>query len=443
MKKFITAILLLFATTCFAGPSATASLAPMLKRVTPAIVNISVRGQLPPLNLPFLLPKQLKPSQRSPKFAGIGSGVIVDAEHGYIITNAHVIKNAKVIIITLHDGRRVHGKLVGLDVKSDIAVLRVRSKHLSAIKLGDSSNLQVGDFVAAIGNPFGIGQTVTSGVVSGLGRSNLGIEGYENFIQTDAPINPGNSGGALVNTKGELVGINTAIITPYRVGANVGIGLAIPSNMCKAVMEQIIKYGKVEHSLMGVIVQSVTPALADALQLSSSEGALVADVSPGTPAAEAGLKVKDVILTLNGHKVTNAFQISTDIGLLRPGTQVTLKIHRNGKTITLHATTMDLKKAKKLMAATKQSLLSDVSLRNFSQLVNNRLVKGVQIIRIGVFSYAYSCGLRPGDVIVAAAGKSVANVNQLKELVKQNPDSVLLKVKPRGKTSNIFLVLEK
>ncbi|MCK4609153.1 MAG: trypsin-like peptidase domain-containing protein, partial [Gammaproteobacteria bacterium] len=348
MKKFAAtftfALLTIFTVNAYATSSAVAAvgnstLAPMLNKVMPAVVNISVRGQLPTMTLPYSkIPKELRPDTKSqavppnadiqitPRFEGVGSGVIIDAKHGYILTNAHVVKNAKLIIVTLKDGRRLQGKTIGADEKSDVAVVQIKAKHLQAISFGDSDNVQVGNFVAAIGNPFGLSQTVTSGIVSGLGRSHLGIEGYENFIQTDAPINPGNSGGALVNMHGQLVGINTAIITPSKLGGSVGIGFAIPSNMAKSVMDQIIKYGKVEHSVMGIIVQNITPALSDALQLSSTKGALISEVSPGMPAAKAGLKSKDIIISLNGKPAHNAFQISTNVGLLRPGSKVTLKV---------------------------------------------------------------------------------------------------------------------
>ncbi len=458
MKKLFILCGLLLNICIYAAPPTQISnhltLAPMLRNVMPAVVNISVRGQLPPIILPYeKLPKELQPEPESPlaprpdikitpRFEGVGSGVIIDAENGYILTNAHVVKDAKVIIVTLNDGRRLQGKTLGADKQLDIAVIQVKAKHLNAIEFGDSDSLKVGDYVAAIGNPFGLSQTVTSGVISGLERSQLGIEGYENFIQTDAPINPGNSGGALVNMQGELVGINTAIVTPYSVGGSVGIGLAIPSNMAKSVMQQIIKYGKVEHSLIGVIVQNITPALADAFNINKTTGALISDVSPGFPAARAGIKDKDIIIKLNGKPVQNAFQVSNTIGLLRPGTRVTLEILRNARTKTIHMVTVSAKEAKAIQDQMQKPLLVGLALRDFNQLENNEQITGVQVLDVDEFSLAYSAGLRPGDVILSANNKSISNIDQLKHVAAKQTDSMLLKVKRMG-GGNIFMVLER
>lgn len=444
MKKLIVILAAIIGLTAniYAGtPTKTnnATLAPMLKNVMPAVVNISVRGQLPPINVP------IKPNQSvkvTPRFAGVGSGIIVDAKKGYIITNAHVVKDAKIIIVTLNDQRRLQGTLVGYDKKSDIAIIKIRAKHLSAIPFGDSDNLKVGDFVTAIGNPFGLSQTVTSGVVSSLNRSGLGIEGYENFIQTDAPINPGNSGGALIDMHGNLIGMNTAIISPYSSGGNVGIGFAIPSNMCKNVMLQIIKYGKVEHSMLGVIVQSITPTLADAFNLHNTQGALISQVNPGTPAAIAGLQQEDIITKLNGKPVSTSFQVSNTIGLLRPGTKITLQILRNGKTKTIHAVTESMKKAKAEAKNAPKPLLAGLSLRNYNQLIDDKQITGVQIVDVNDFSVAFSYGLRPGDVILTANNQSITNIQQLKKIANANPDKLLLKIQ-RGHGSSIFVVLEK
>lgn len=449
MKKFARftiLILVAVALNAVAKLPINPSMAPMLHKVMPAVVNISVRGRLN-INLPFRIPGA--PTQPGgngtklrPKFAGLGSGIIFNAARGYVLTNYHVVKNAKIIVVTLYDGRRLRGKLLGSDAKSDIAVLKITAKHLQALKLGDSSKLNVGDYVAAIGSPFGLRQTVTSGVISGLGRSHLGIEGYENFIQTDAPINPGNSGGALVNMTGELIGINTAIITPSSIGGNIGIGMAIPVNMCKKVINQIIHFGKVEHSILGVIVQNISPALADAMHLPSINGALVSDVNPGTPAANAGLQTKDVITKIDGHQIRDAYEVSTDVGLTRPGKTLVLTVRRNGKIIKLTAKTISLKAMKAAMEKAKRYLLTGLSLRNYNQLENNQQVHGVQIAGVGDFSVAYSCGLRPGDVILSAAGQLVENINDLKQIAAINPNSMLLKIK-RGTAGNIFLVLER
>ncbi|KPJ67920.1 MAG: hypothetical protein AMJ43_02205 [Coxiella sp. DG_40] len=466
MKKITVVILCLLvnllAINTYATTSSTAAalighntLAPMLKKAMPAVVNISVRGQLPPIILPYeQIPDNLKPEapqpgmpfspdiKVTPKFEGVGSGVIVDAEHGYILTNAHVVKDAKIIIITLNDGRHLEGKVLGADEPSDVAVIQVKAKHLDAISFADSDKLKVGDFVAAIGNPFGLSQTVTAGVVSGLGRSQLGIEGYENFIQTDAPINPGNSGGALVDMQGELVGINTAIVSPYSVGGSVGIGFAIPSNMAESVMEQIIKYGKVEHSLIGIIVQNVTPSLSDALHLTNTKGALVSQVLPSSPADDAGIMVKDVIIALNGKSIDNAFQVGTTIGLLRPGTKINLKIIRNGKIENVYPVTISPKKVKEIQENVQKPLLNGLSLRNFNQLENDQQITGVQVIDVDEFSLAYSSGLRPGDVILSANEQSITNIDELKKTAARHPDSLLLKVN-RKDGGDIFVVLER
>ena len=431
------------------------TLAPVLKKAMPAVVNVSVRGQLPPIILPYgQIPDHLKPEtplqpgtpfppdiKITPKFEGVGSGIIVNAKQGYILTNAHVIKDAKIIIVTLKDGRRLEGKVLGADEQSDIAVIQVKARHLSAISFADSDEMKVGDFVAAIGNPFGLSQTVTAGVVSGLGRSHLGIEGYENFIQTDAPINPGNSGGALINMQGKLVGINTAIVTPYPIGGSVGIGFAIPSNMAKSVMEQIIKYGKVEHSIIGIIVQNVTPSLADALHLTNTKGALVSQVIPESPADEAGIKVKDIIIALNGKPVSNAFQVGTTVGLLRPGTKVGLKIIRNGKTRSVYPITISHQKVKEIQERIQKPLLNGLALRNFNQLENDQQTTGVQIIDVDEFSLAYSSGLRPGDIILSANEQPVTNIDELKKISKRHPDNLLLKITRRD-GGDIFVVLE-
>ncbi len=315
------------------------TLAPLLKGVTPGVVNIAVRGRIsleqnPLFRDPFFrrffnLPEQSP--QR--EFQAAGSGVIVDAARGYILTNNHVIANAEQIVVGLRDGRRLRAELVGADPEADIAVIKVKSNNLGAVPLGDSDNIEVGDFVIAIGNPFGLGQTVTSGIVSALGRSGLGIEGYEDFIQTDASINPGNSGGALVNLRGELVGINTAILGPS--GGNIGIGFAIPINMAREIMEQIVRYGEVRRGQLGVTVQDLTPDLAKGLKTDARNGAVIAQVMPRSAAATAGLRRGDVIVAINSVPVRNASHLRNKIGLVRVGQKVELRIVRTGKARTV------------------------------------------------------------------------------------------------------------
>lgn len=444
-RFLITLAIALVAISCYAARPAvvtgeTNSLAPMLKNVMPAIVNISVRGELPMVNVPIVDKQKRKHNVNiNPRFEDLGSGVIVNAEQGYILTNSHVVKDADSITVTLKDGRKMPAKVIGTDAAADIAVIQVKAKRLEQLPFGDSDKLSVGDFVCAIGSPFGLEQTVTSGVISGLERSNLGIEGYENFIQTDAPINPGNSGGALVNMKGELIGINTAIIAPAP--GNAGIGLAIPSNMAKAVMLQLIKYGKVKHGIIGVLVQDLTPALADAMHIPSTEGALVSQVLEGTAAYKAGLKSRDVIVKIMGKPVHSAAQIGNTTSLMEIGSEVEMGILRDGKPMTLKAAIMDPDNLKKAQLEAPKSLLAGIMLDNFNKLLDNQQIIGVAVLFVDDSSTAYSCGLRAGDVILSAANKPVKNIDELQEIARSNPKQLLLEVK-RGMRGNIFLVLE-
>lgn len=321
----------------------TPTLAPMLKNVTPGVVNIAVKGRIaleqnPLLKDPFFrrffdVPD--RPVEREVRAAG--SGVVVDAREGLIITNNHVVEHADEIVITLADGRRQQAKRIGGDPGTDIALLRVQAENLVAIPLGDSDKLEVGDFVVAIGNPFGLGQTVTSGIVSALRRTGLGIESYEEFIQTDAAINPGNSGGALVNLRGELVGINAAIVGPS--GGNVGVGFAIPVNMARDVMGQIVKYGEIQRGQLGIAIQDVTPDRLQSLGLPPQQtGAVVAKVEAGSAAERAGLKSDDVITVVNKTPVRGAADLRIKVGLLRVGDIAELTVLRAGRPLTLRAT---------------------------------------------------------------------------------------------------------
>ncbi|MDR6769613.1 Do family serine endopeptidase [Azospirillum sp. BE72] len=311
------------------------TIAPMLEQVTPAVVNISVLSQAPQAENPLLrdpffrrffnLPDQMP--QGRPQVSA-GSGVIVDAANGYVVTNSHVVENAQEIAVTLKDRRRLRAKLIGRDAATDIALLQIKAESLTALPLGDSDRAKVGDFVVAIGNPFGLGQTVTSGIVSALGRSGLKIEGYEDFIQTDASINPGNSGGALVNFQGELIGINTAIIGPA--GGSVGIGFAVPVTIVRSVMEQLREYGEVRRGRLGVAIQDLTPDLAESLNLKGDEGALIAKIERGSPADSGGLRSGDVVVAVDGRAIRSATDFRNRIGLLRVGTPVQLTVVRNG-----------------------------------------------------------------------------------------------------------------
>ncbi len=306
------------------------SLADMLERITPAVVNISTEGGSTTLKDPVyrhFFGKKMPKSNG--KRIGTGSGIIVDARNGYIVTNAHVIEGAEKITITLKDQRQFYAVLVGQDLKADVAVLRIEPDRLTAMPVATGKRLRVGDFVVAIGNPYGLGQSVTSGIVSAMGRTGLGIEHYEDFIQTDAPINPGNSGGALVNLRGQLVGINTAILGG-RNGGNVGIGFAIPSSMIINIKDQIVQNGKVERGQLGIEIQDLRPALVKAYKLENGQGALISAVVLDSPAANAGIKQGDVITRVNGIAVTNSSNLKSMIGNLRMGSNVNMEYMRDG-----------------------------------------------------------------------------------------------------------------
>ena len=330
------------------GETPMPTLAPMVKRVTPAVVNIATRGtvrerqpQNPLLEDPFFrrffdIPN-MGPRER--EFQAAGSGVIFDAKNGYIVTNAHVVDNATEITVTLQDGRDLAATIVGTDAPSDVAVLKVKPDNLTQIALGDSAKLEQGDFVVAIGNPFGLQHTVTSGIVSGLGRSGINPDGYEDFIQTDASINPGNSGGALVNLRGELIGINSAILS--RSGGNIGIGFAIPVNMARSIIDQIIKYGSVKRGLLGVNIYSLTPDVARSLNIVGTQGVLVSQVTEGSAAEKAGIKPGDVITSINGHAIKSNSELRNAIGLSRVGDKLEVSLIRDRKPLQVTAVILE------------------------------------------------------------------------------------------------------
>jgi Trypsin-like serine proteases, typically periplasmic, contain C-terminal PDZ domain len=319
------------------------TLAPVLDRVTPAVVNISVVSRSPAADNPLLrdpffrrffnIPEGMMPEART--HVSAGSGVIVDGAHGYVLTNHHVVANGIEVYVTLKDRRRLKAEVVGSDEATDIAVLRIEADNLTELPFGDSSALKVGDFVIAIGNPFGLGQTVTSGIVSALGRTGLKMGGYEDFIQTDASINPGNSGGALVDLRGQLVGINTAILSPG--GGNVGIGFAVPANMAHSVMEQLIRYGEVRRARLGVTVQDVTPEMAEPLGLPLGEGALITRVESGSPADRADIRTGDVIVAVDGYPITNAADLRNRVGLVTSGARIDIDLVRKGRSLSVSA----------------------------------------------------------------------------------------------------------
>jgi Do/DeqQ family serine protease len=331
------------------GATPLPTLAPMIKKVSPAVVNIATRGtihesgaQNPLLDDPFFqrffeVPKDAGPRERS--FQSAGSGVIFDAKIGYILTNAHVVENSTEITVTLQDGRDLKAEVIGSDTQSDIAVLKVKPDGLSQIVIGDSSKAEVGDFVVAIGNPFGLAHSVTSGIISALSRSGINPDGYEDFIQTDAAINPGNSGGALVNLRGELIGINTAILS--RGGGNIGIGFAIPVNIARKVTDQLVRYGAVRRGQLGVSMRTVTPDVAHSLGLASASGALVSQVVEGSPAAAAGLRTGDVITSVNGAPVKSNSELRNIIGLRQVGDKIDIGLTRDGKAMHVTAVIAD------------------------------------------------------------------------------------------------------
>ncbi|MBW8905427.1 MAG: Do family serine endopeptidase [Betaproteobacteria bacterium] len=385
------------------------TLAPILEKVTPAVVNIAVLQKSPEQDNPLMRDPFFRrffgmPQQSEPQIAA-GSGVIVDAKNGYVVTNAHVVKDAQEIQITLKDNRRLPAKLVGADPGTDIAVLKVDPKGLVDARWGDSDALQVGDFVMAIGNPFGLGQTATSGIVSALGRSGLSMEGYEHFIQTDAPINPGNSGGALINLKGELIGINSAIIGPS--GGNVGIGFAVPSVMARAVMEQLIKFGEVKRGRLGI-------AMTNAIGV---EGAQIAEVEPNSPAATAGLHKGDVVVALNGHPVRGSAELRARLGVVPAGDTVELKVQRGKETELVKARIAEVDRAQ---AAGGQSLpeLNGASLAEVERRGLPGKNRAVLVNSVEAGSPAFQHGLRQGDVIIGVNQRRVTSVPELSKALR-------------------------
>ncbi|MCP5450775.1 MAG: DegQ family serine endoprotease [Gammaproteobacteria bacterium] len=397
------------------------TLAPMLERATPAVVNIATESRVqlrrnPLLDDPFFRRFFNVPDQpRERRAQSVGSGVVVDARRGYVITNHHVVDGADTITVTLRDGRQLDAKVIGSDSESDVAVIQVPARNLTALPLADSDRLRVGDFVVAIGNPFGLGQTVTSGIISALGRTGLGIQGYEDFIQTDASINPGNSGGALVNLRGELVGINTAIIAPG--GGNVGIGFAIPANMVARLMEQIVDHGSVRRGQLGVSVQDLTPDLARAFNLPASQGAIIAQVSPRSAAAKAGLKEGDVVLRVNERSIRDGGGLRNAIGLLEVGETVRLEILRDGKPLTLDAKVGEYVPAK----AEGEALHPRLAGATFEDIGPNSplagKVQGVLIVGVDSGSPAARAGLRRNDIIIGVNRRPIANTAELRQLM--------------------------
>lgn len=400
------------------------SLAPMLERTTPAVVSVAVSGthvskqRVPDMFRYFFGPNAPREQVQERPFRGLGSGVIIDADEGYIVTNNHVIDNADEILIGLHDGREFTAELVGRDEDSDIALLQIKADDLTEVKSADSDALRVGDFAVAIGNPFGLGQTVTSGIVSALGRSGLGIEMLENFIQTDAAINSGNSGGALVNLNGELIGINTAIVAPG--GGNVGIGFAIPANMMHSLVDQILEHGEVRRGVLGIAGQDLDSKLAKAFGLETQHGAFVNEVMPDSAADKGGLKAGDIIVSINGKKIKSFQELRAKIATLGAGAKVKLGLVRDGDDKTVKVTLGEQAQSKLAAAGAVHPMLQGATLENSGD--------GIEITEVKQGSPAAQSGLEKGDLIVGINRSKVSNLKSLKEYLKDSEGAVALKI---------------
>jgi serine protease Do/serine protease DegQ len=414
------------------------SLAPMLEQVTPGVVLISVRGtheveQRVPDAFKFFFgnPRQNQGQQKERQFRGLGSGVILDADKGYIVTNSHVINDADEIQITLKDGRQLEAKKIGGDEASDIALLQIDADDLIAVKVADSDRIRVGDFAVAIGSPFGLGQTVTSGIVSALGRSGLNIENYEDFIQTDAAINSGNSGGALINLRGELIGINTAILGPN--GGNVGIGFAIPSNMVQNLVNQIIEFGEVRRGVLGVAGRSVNSEIAKAMELEVNQGAFVEQVTKDSAADDAGIRAGDVITKINGKMIKTFNELRGKIGSIGAGKTIKITvIRKDGKEKTYNVT---LKKSEmaKIEAVSLHRMLDG------AELENNDQGNGIVVAEIADNSPAAAVGLRKGDIINGINRQRINNIGELRSYLNDHKGVFALNVQRNN--SSLFLMI--
>jgi serine protease DegQ len=406
------------------------SLAPMLQKVTPAVVNISTKTRVR-VNNPFFddpVIRQffgLNGMPREQTEQSLGSGVIVDAAKGYILTNNHVVGGADDITVTLQDGRNFKGTLVGTDPATDVAVVKINATGLQALPIADSAALRVGDFVVAVGDPFGLGQTVTSGIVSALRRSGLGGSSFQNFIQTDASINPGNSGGALVNLRGELIGINTMILSPS--GGNVGIGFAIPTDIASSVMQQLIAHGKVSRGSLGMQTQDITPNIAKLLGLKDNNGAVVTRVLPGSAADRAGLQAGDVVTAINGASLQSSDQLSNAEGLLPANSTVSLSVLRNGTTRQVTAQLAPEKLAT-LDGGKLDPRLVGVTFSDLSEQQTSQGLSGITVASVNPGSRAATAGLSSGDVIVGVGNRRITNLRDLQGLAAARPRQLVLLV---------------
>ncbi len=413
------------------GQGALPSLAPMLEKVLPAVVSVQVEGTASPtLNMPEELKKYFgdnAPQEQAQPFEGLGSGVIIDAAKGYVLTNNHVINQAQKISVQLNDGREFDAKLVGSDEQSDIALLQlIKPDHLTQIAIADSDKLRVGD-------PFGLGQTATSGIISALGRSGLNLEGLENFIQTDASINRGNSGGALLNLNGELIGINTAILAPG--GGSIGIGFAIPSNMAKTLADQLIQFGEIKRGLLGIKGMEMSADIAKAMNLNVQRGAFVSEVLPNSGSAKAGIKSGDVIVSLNGKPLNSFAELRSRIATTEPGTKVKLGLLRDGKPVdvevTLDKSTSSTASAELIIPALQGASFSDGQMKDGT--------KGVVIGNVDKGSAAAQVGLHKDDIIIGLNRQHIHSIAELRKVLEGKPPVIALNV-IRGNES-IYLLL--
>jgi serine protease Do len=368
------------------------------------------------------------------EFRSLGSGVIIDAVKGYVVTNNHVVDNANKINVKLSDGRSYQAKVIGKDPRTDIALLQLKdAKNLTAIKIADSDQLRVGDYTAAIGNPYGLGETVTSGIVSALGRSGLNVENYENFIQTDAAINRGNSGGALINLNGELIGINTAILAPD--GGNIGIGFAIPSNMVKNLISQMVEFGQVKRGELGIMGTELNSELAKAMKVDAQKGAFISQVIPKSAAAKAGIKAGDVIISMNGKAINSFAGFRAEIGTLPVGSKMTLGLLRDGKPLNVEAT-LEQSSQTQVDSGTLYTGIEGAELSNTE--VNGE--KGVRVDSVKAGTSAARIGLKKGDVIMGINQQSVQNLGELRKILDTKPSVLALSIQ-RGDTS-LYLLMQ-
>jgi len=412
------------------------SLAPMIDRVTPAVVNINTKTRVQ-VRDPFFDFFNMPNVPRERVQQSLGSGVIVDAAKGYVLTNNHVVQGADDIDVTLHDERTLKAKVIGSDPDTDLTVLQIPAERLEAVPMAASRNLRVGDFVVAIGNPFGLGQTVTSGIVSALERTGVG-RGYQSFIQTDAAINPGNSGGALVNLRGELVGINSMIFSPS--GGNVGIGFAIPSDLAAEVMRQLVAFGEVKRGALGIDTQDITPELLRMLALDTARGAVVTRVRNGSPAAEAGLRPGDVVTSVNGKTIASRQDLHNIEGLSPIGSVLTLGVRRDGQPLTM-AVALKAAQVNTARGADLDPRLAGVQLADLAANQRRRgLAGGIAVKNVAQDSRAWSSGLRPGDIIVGVNQRDVEDTDNLADALARRPRQLLLTV-VRGQSA-FYLLLQ-